>query len=448
MKAVVDAPDSRHGAFGSMERGARMPEDMVSAVSEGTRSIDDLRTILTVQAVRALLYGFGSVLLGSALAAAGYSTTKVGVVLTALLAGFAVMSIVVGTRGDRWGRRRTYRGLFLVMAAAGTVFALTDSFPLLILAALTGTISVEAGESGPITSLEQAMIPYAAPSPAQRNRAFARYNAVAYLAGSIGALAAGGPDLFRRVLPAVPANQRFLLAYPLLALVCALVAGRLSPAVEAGEELSTRLRFPLVRSRGTVARLAGLFAVDSFGGGFVVQSFMVFWFQRRFGASTELMGLVFFGAGILQGISSIAAGRLANRIGLLNTMVFTHLPSNVLLILVPFAGSLPWAIALLLARFAISQMDVPARQAYVVALVDPGERTAAASYTNTARYVVRPVGPVVGGSLMQVVGAAAPFVAGGVLKIVYDLTLFATFRRVVLPEQASPDRPPRDGRSG
>jgi predicted MFS family arabinose efflux permease len=421
--------------------------DIVSRVRDRAHPTGDLRTIITVQAVRALLYGFGSVLLGSALASAGYSTAKVGWVLTSLLAGFAVMSIVVGTRGDRWGRRRTYRALFLVMAVAGSVFALTDSFALLILAALSGTISVEAGESGPITSLEQAMIPHAAPSPADRNRAFARYNAVAYLAGSIGALAAGGPDLFRHAFPAVPADQRFLLAYPVLAAVCALLAGRLSPRVEAGDELSTQRRFPLLRSRGTVARLAGLFAVDSFGGGFVVQSFLVFWFQRRFGASTQLMSLVFFGAGVLQGISSIAAGRLANRIGLLNTMVFTHLPSNVLLILVPFAGSLPLAIVLLLARFAVSQMDVPARQAYVVALVDPGERTAAASYTNTARYVVRPAGPVVGASLMQAVGAAAPFVAGGALKIVYDLTLFATFRRVVLPEHAGEARPRPDGRS-
>ncbi|HYT29874.1 MAG TPA: MFS transporter [Actinomycetota bacterium] len=398
----------------------------------------DLRLILVVQSLRALLYGFGSVLLGAALAHAGYSDAEVGALFTTLLAGFAIASVVVGTRGDRWGRRRTYRALFVIMAAAGTVFALTDSLPLLVVAALTGTVSVEAGESGPITSLEQAMIPHTVTSPSERNRAFARYNAVAYLAGSLGALVAGGPDLARRFLPGLPASQRFLLAYPAVAVACVLIAGRISPRVEAGEELSARVRFPLVRSRGTIGRLAGLFALDSFGGGFVVQSFIVFWFQRRFGASTETMALVFFGAGLLQGLSSFAAGWLANRIGLLRTMVFTHLPSNALLILVPFAGSLPVAVALLLARFAISQMDVPARQAYVVALVDPGERTAAASYTNTARYLVRPAGPAVGGSLMKGVGLAFPFVAAGVLKIVYDLTLFATFRRVTLAEPGAP----------
>jgi predicted MFS family arabinose efflux permease len=390
----------------------------------------DLLTIYAVQALRALLYGFASVLVGASLAHAGYSDAKVGLVFTAMLGGFAVMSVAVGTRGDRLGRRRLYGALFLVMGAAGTVFALTRSLPLLIVAALTGTISVEANESGPITSLEQAMIPQVAGEAQDRNRAFARYNAVAYLGGSIGALAAGGPDFFRRFFPAVPASQRFLLAFPVVGVACFLLAARLSPRVEAGEELTAQRKFPLIRSKRRVAGLAGLFAVDSFGGGFVVSSFIVFWFQRKYGASTETMGLVFFFVGLVQSGSSIAAGWLANRIGLLNTMVFTHLPSNVLLILIPLMPNLGWAIAMLLARFAISQMDVPARQAYVVSVVEPGERTAAASYTNTARYIVRPAGPALGGYLMQTVSLSAPFVAAGGLKIVYDLVLLATFRRV------------------
>jgi predicted MFS family arabinose efflux permease len=351
-------------------------------------------------------------------------------VFTAILAGFAVTSVAVGTRGDRIGRRRLYGALFLVMGAAGTVFALTRWLPALIIAALTGTISVEANESGPITSLEQAMIPQVAGAARERTWAFARYNAVAYLAGSLGALAAGGPDFFRRFFPAVPASQRFMLAFPVIGVACVLLALRLSPQVEAGEVLTAERRFPLLRSKRKVAGLAGLFAVDSFGGGFVVNSFLVFWFQRKFGASTELMGLVFFFVGLLQSGSSIAAGALATRIGLLNTMVFTHLPSNVLLILVPFMPNLGLAIAMLLTRFAISQMDVPARQAYVVSVVDPDERTAAAAYTNTARYLVRPAGPALGGYLMQTVSLSAPFVAAGALKIVYDFALLATFRRV------------------
>lgn len=393
----------------------------------------DLRTIFAVQALRALLYGFGSVVLGASLAAAGYSEARVGLVLTSMLAGFALASLAVGTRGDRIGRRRLYRALFVVMAAAGTVFALTTWLPALIVAALTGTVSVEAGESGPATSLEQAMIPHVVPEARARTRAFARYNAIQYLAGSIGALAAGGPEVLRRVFGSVPANQRFLLAYPVVGVVCAILAARLSPAVEAGEELSPERRFPLVRSRGSVGRLAALFALDSFGGGFVVQSFIAFWFGRRFGASLELLGVVFFVAGLLQAASSIVAGWVADRIGLLNTMVFTHLPSNVLLIAVPFMPTLPLAILVLLGRYAVSQMDVPTRQAYVVAIVDPSERTAAAAYTNTSRYVARPLGPALGGMLMQSVAISAPFVAAGAIKIVYDVLLLATFRRVRVP---------------
>jgi predicted MFS family arabinose efflux permease len=340
------------------------------------------------------------------------------------------MSIAVGTRGDRVGRRRLYVGLLLLMGVSGSVFALTQWLPALIVAALTGTVSVEANESGPVTSLEQAMIPHAEPDAGLRNRAFARYNAVAFLAGSIGALAAGGPDFFRRYFPALPASNRFLLAYPVIAVLAALLASRLSPNVEEGEALTTGKRFPLIRSKNRVAALSGLFAIDSFGGGFVVNSFLVFWLQRKFGASTELLGLVFFFVGLLQAASSLAAGRLADRIGLLNTMVFTHLPSNVLLMLVPFMPNLGSAIAMLLARFAISQMDVPARQAFVVAVVEPSERTAAAAYTNTARYLVRPAGPALGGVLMQNVALSAPFVAAGSLKIVYDLAILAAFRRV------------------
>jgi predicted MFS family arabinose efflux permease len=370
------------------------------------------------------------VLIGASLEASGYSSAKVGLVLTSILAGFAVMSIAVGTRGDRLGRRRLYVGLLLLMGVSGSVFALTQWLPALIVAALTGTVSVEANESGPVTSLEQAMIPHAEPDTSLRNRAFARYNAVAFLAGSIGALAAGGPDFFRRYFPALPASNRFMLAYPAIGVVAAVLATRLSPNVEDGEALTTGKRFPLIRSKNRVAALSGLFAIDSFGGGLVVNAFLVFWLQRKYGASTELLGLVFFFVGLLQAGSSLAAGRLADRIGLLNTMVFTHLPSNVLLMLVPFMPNLGSAIAMLLARFAISQMDVPARQAFVVAVVEPSERTAAAAYTNTARYLVRPAGPALGGVLMQNVALSAPFVAAGSLKIVYDFAILAAFRRV------------------
>jgi predicted MFS family arabinose efflux permease len=196
-------------------------------------------------------------------------------------------------------------------------------------------------------------------------------------------------------------------------------------------------------SRQIIRRLAALFALDSFGGGFVVQTFLVSWFELKFHASLEVLSLVFFGAGLLQAASSIAAARLGQRFGLINTMVFTHIPSNLLLIAVPFAPNLTTAVVLLLCRFALSQMDVPTRQAYLAAAVDPSERTAAAAYTNTARYATRPAGPVVGGVLEQHVALAGPFVAAGALKIVYDLVLYALFRRAPVasqePQPASPE---------
>ena len=192
---------------------------------------------------------------------------------------------------------------------------------------------------------------------------------------------------------------------------------------------------PLDRSRRTVFRLSSLFALDAFAGGFVVTTFIVFWFERKFGASQELMSIVVFVTGLLQAGSSIAAARVGARYGLLRTMVFTHLPSNILLLLIPLMPSLSAAIAMLLGRSALSQMDVPTRQAYVSAMVDPEERTAAAAFTNTARYVARPFGPAIGTALMQNVALGAPFVAAGLLKSVYDLVLWRVFRRVPLPGQ-------------
>jgi MFS family permease len=385
----------------------------------------DARRILAVQALRAFVYGLGSVLIGVALERRGLSGIEVGLVLAALLAGAALVSLALARYGDRIGRRRTYLVLLVAMGFAGTVFALTGSVPALVLAALTGTVSTDVVESGPFTSLEQAMLPHAAEG---RNptRLFGAYNTIATLAGSLGALTAGGPTLTGT------GSGRWLLAYPLAAALALAIAAGLTAAVEAGAELEAEPRPPLHRSRPIVLRLSALFALDSFGGGFVVQTFIAYWFAREFGTSPETLGLVFFAVGILQALSFQAAVRLAERIGLLNTMVFTHLPSNVLLAAIPFAPSEWAAIALLLARFALSQMDVPTRQAYVVAVVHPSERTAAAAYTNTARYLTRPIAPLAAGPLLQF-ALGAPFLIAGALKAAYDVELYALFRRVEIP---------------
>jgi predicted MFS family arabinose efflux permease len=331
------------------------------------------------------------------------------------------------------------------MGVSGTIFALTDSLPLLILAALTGTLSVEVVESGPFTSIEQAMVPAAAPGSHGSARAFGLYNAIAALVGSAGALAAGGPELLRRALPDAPVGQRWLLVYPLAAVVALVITRGLSPAVETGRVLAPGPA--LRRSRRPVLRLAGLFAVDSFAGGFVVQSFVVYWFAREHGASTELMGAVLAGTGLLQAGSFLLAPRLALRFGLLNTMVFTHLPSNLVLAIIPLAPNLPVAVTLLLLRYPLSQMDVPTRQAYLTLLAGPDERAAAASVTNAARTAVRPLGAPIAGAVTGTSVSGLPFFIAGGLKAAYDIALYFWFRRIPVEERRLENvlRPTRPG---
>jgi len=391
----------------------------------------DLRRILGIQAVRAFLYGFGAVILGATLAAQGASDLAVGVLGAAILAGMAISAITVGVLGDRWGRRRTYGGLLLLMGIVGAAYAATDKLWILIVLALLGVLSTDANENGPLTTLEQAMIGQA---PAEtRLRVFGRYNAVAYLAGAFGALLAGGPAFVHRFWSGTPTGRAWFLLFPIGAGICLWLAAGLSAGLET--EVA-RTRIPLERSRSTVTKLSSLFAVDAFAGGFVITVFIVFWFSKTFGASQEQMSAVIFAAGLLQAGSSVIAPRIAARAGMLNTMVFTHLPSNILLILVPFMPTLGSAIAVLLGRFALSQMDVPTRQAYIAAMVDPSERTAAAAATNSARYVARPAGPIIGTALMRV-AIGAPWVVAGAIKCGYDVVLWRVFSKVPLPESAA-----------
>jgi predicted MFS family arabinose efflux permease len=399
----------------------------------------DVRRILLAQGLRAAAYGFGAVVLGSALEARGWSSGRVGLLLSALVAGAALSSLLVGTAGDRLGRRRLYLALFAGLALSGVAFGLTDRFWILLLVGLTGTLSTEVVESGPFTSLEQAMLASAVP-PARCIRVFGLYNALATVAGSAGALLAGGPALARRAGLGVPPDQRFLLVLAIVGLSGAFVAASLSERVEIERRASgiPASGPPLGRSRPAVLRLSGLFALDSFGGGFVVQAFVAYWFRRRFGVSVEVLGLVFFAVGLLQAASFLAATRLAERVGLLETMVFTHLPSNLLLAAIPLAPSLPVAIGLLLGRHALSQMDVPTRQAYLAALVDPEERTAAAAYTNTARYLVRPLGPALAGATAQV-ALGLPFLLAGGIKAAYDIALWRWFRTILPAQQTEPE---------
>jgi MFS family permease len=386
--------------------------------------------ILTAKGIRTFGYGLLSVVLGLYLEQRGTDPQMVGAILTAALAGSALLTAIMAARADRFGRRRTLMLTTGLMAASGLVFGLAQNVWLLILAALTGTISATSGEVGPFESVEQAILPQTT-SPDRRNRLFGWYNTISALAVAFGALTAGLPALLRRWpgLDALSALRGMFGLYAgaaLLSLGClALLSDSVeAPAIQPGREAAIRLH----RSRGTVIRLSALFALDALGGGFVLQSFVAYWFSLRFGAGPEVLGPVFFGVSLMKAASYQVAAWLADRIGLINTMVFTHLPSNLLLMLIPAMPTLPLAIVCLLARHALAQMDVPARGSYIVAVVDPEERTAATGVTTTARTIAQAISPVMAGFALQIAAFGAPFWIGGGLKILYDVALYAGFR--------------------
>ncbi|HYL52792.1 MAG TPA: MFS transporter [Acidimicrobiia bacterium] len=389
----------------------------------------DTRVVLGAQALRAFGYGLTSVLLGVTLDELDFSGLEAGLVLAAVVAGTAVASIMIARYGDRVGRRRAYIALYVVLAVTGVVFAFATSAWVLGVVALAGALSTEVVESGPFTSLEQAMLAQELP-PARLASGFGIYNAVATAGGAVGALAAALPSMTHRWID-VP-TQRWFLLLVVAALAGVLLAVRLTPVVETERSVLAPV-VRLERSRPTVVRLSGLFALDAFGGGFVVQSFIAFWFSRRFGATPGQIGLVFFTVSLLQTASFLLAPVLARRFGLLTTMVATHLPSNLFLIGLAFATNLPVAVALWFARVMIAQIDVPTRQAYVMHIVDPHERVPAAAYTNTARYVVRPAGPALAGAASSL-ALGAPFVIAGTVKAFYDIVLWRWFRHVPLPD--------------
>jgi MFS family permease len=393
----------------------------------------DARLLVAGQGVRAAGYGFTAVLLGVLLAARGHSHLQVGVVLTALIAGTALSSLAVGRYGDRFGRRRCYAVFFAGIALAGVVVAAGAPLWVLLVVALTGTLSTDVVDNGPATTLEQAML---AAEDAGTAAVYGRYNAVGAAAGALGSLAVILPGLGSHGTSGGVQAWLFLVLVP-VGITGVVLAVRLSPAVEAGpEQASTvgavaRARSRLGPSRGVVRRLAGLFAVDAAGGGLVTTGFLSYYFAERYHVSVAGLGWLFFAVAVVQAVSVALAPLLARRFGLIATMVGTHLPSNLLLAAVAFAPTFGVAAGLLLARTTLSQMDVPTRQALVMTVVTPPERTAAAAVTNASRYTVRPVGPLVAG-LVQQLALGAPLVVAGAVKAGYDLTLWAWARHLGL----------------
>jgi len=405
--------------------------------------VRDVRLIIAARGLRQFAYGMVAVLLAITLTREGITPAGIGLLVSLSLAGDLVGTLTIGRWADRWGRRRTLIVLALLMAATGVIFGLIGWYPALLIAAFFGTLGASASETAPFLPLEQAILGQLGNAP-ERTRRFAQYNLVASLAAALGALTAGGADVLVAHGISQDTSQQLLFAlYVAAAVGVILLVTRLSAGVEAvpqsspDEKAPTRRRIllSLPRSRRIVLQLSGLFTVDAFAGGLVSQTLMVLFFHLRFGVSLGVLGVLFFGANLLSALSFLAAPMLARRFGLLNTMVFTHLPSNLLLVLLPLAPTFSLAAFVLLLRQMLSQLDVPTRQAYTMALVHPDERTGAASATSIARSAGASSSPVLAGALLSgpFVALGIPFLVAGSLKAVYDLVLWRVFRRVQLP---------------
>jgi len=395
--------------------------------------------------LRLFAYGFLSVILALYLSQLGLNEVNIGLLLTFTLLGDTAISLWITTNADRIGRRRMLISGAILMVLAAALFAATRNYFLLLLAATIGVISPSGNEVGPFLSIEQASLTQLV-SDHMRTRIFAWYNLTGSFATALGALAGGGLSQLLQGLGYTPllSYRVVVLGYGMVGLLLVGLFNRLSPAIEvptnlhglpAGSPAAPRF-LGLHRSQKVVFRLAALFSLDAFAGGFVIQSLMALWFNQKFGVEPAVLGAIFFGANILAGISALSAAWVASKIGLVNTMVFTHLPSNVLLILVPFMPSLGLAVALLLLRFSISQMDVPTRQSYTMAIVAPDERSAASGITGVARTIGASLSPVITGAFMSNPAfLGLPLILSGGLKIIYDLALYFNFRSLKPPEE-------------
>jgi MFS family permease len=389
-------------------------------------------------------YGFLSVVLVLYLAQAGLSETKIGLLLTLTLVGDTIISLWITTSADRIGRRRMLIVGAFLMVFAGILFAMTRNFLFLLIAATVGVISPSGYEVGPFLSIEQAALSQIVPNE-RRTQIFAWYNLVGSFATALGALAGGTlvQALQDSGVTSLGSYRTVVIGYAIIGVILGGLFTRLSSAVEVSgatdsihSTAALKTRFGLHRSRGIVLKLSALFSLDAFAGGFVLQSILAYWFHVRFNVEPAILGSIFFGANILAGLSALSAAWVASKIGLIRTMVFTHIPSNILLIFVPLMPNLPLAIALLLIRFSISQMDVPTRQSYTMAVVSPDERSAAAGITGIARTTGASLSPVLTGPLLASAALMnMPFFLSGGLKIIYDLLLFRSFKAIKPPEE-------------
>ena len=400
----------------------------------------DSYLLFSTRMARLFAYGFLSVVLVLYLSSMGLNEGQIGLLLTLTLIGDTVISFWITTNADRIGRKRMLIAGAALMLFAGLLFAVTQNFVFLLIAGTIGVISPSGNEVGPFLALEQAALSQIVPD-SRRTQIFAWYNLVGSFATALGALCGGGLAQLLQGAGVSPLNsyRAIVVGYALIGVVLGLMFTRLTASVEVPRALlKTGNPLGLHRSRKVVLKLSALFTLDAFAGGLVLQSFVAYWFHVRYGVEPALLGAIFFGANILAGFSALSAVSIAKRIGLINTMFFTHVPSNILLILVPLMPTLPLAIIMLLLRFSISQMDVPTRQSYTMAVVDPDERSAAAGVTGIARTTGSSLAPTIAGQLLgNATLLNVPFILCGALKIIYDFALLYNFRKIKPPEEST-----------
>lgn len=395
----------------------------------------DGKLLLSARILRTFGYGFLSVVIAIYLRFLGFDDVQIGLLLGSTLVNSVIFTIFASFYADRIGRRNVLVIYSSLMCMSGLIFTVTDNYFLLVLAAFIGTINVTGSETGAFLSIEQAILPQTIRDKKKMNTIFALYNMVGTFAMSAGIILSGLPSLLQEhyfAMNNVDSFKILFMMYSILGLVVMIIYLMISKAIEIKPNVKNTVRQTLSpRSKKIVGKLSALFAVDSFAGGFVIQSVVSLWFFTRFGADLTILSYVFSAAGILTAFSYIVAAKIADRIGLVNTMVFTHIPSNILLILVAFAPTMQLAIILYLIRMGLSQMDVPTRQSYIVSIVNEDERIAASGLTNVSRNIAQTVSPsIIGYIFHSFLALSGPFVLGGVIKIIYDLALYFNFRSI------------------
>ncbi len=399
----------------------------------------DGKLLLGARIVRTFSYGFLSVIIAIYLKLIGFGDVEIGLVLTATLVNSVFFNLLSSAYADKIGRRNILVLYAVLMIASAIIFFVTDNYVALVIAALVGTINVTGSEVGAFLSLEQALLPQTVSDIRKRNSIFAIYNAVGTFAMSAGVLVSGLPSVLQHYgFDKIGAIKELFLIYAACAVTVLGIYLVLSKNIEVKDSVSKSglsIKNITPKSRGIIAKMSTLFAVDSFGGGFVIQSIVSFWFYTKFGADLTSLSYIFAIAGVLTAISYMASTKIASKIGLVNTMVFTHIPSNVLLIFLAFAPTFSIAISLFFARMSLSQMDVPTRQSYLMGVVGENERIPAAVFTNTSRNISQAVSPSLSGIIISTLSLSAPFVVGGILKIAYDVGIFFSFRKIKPPEE-------------